>query len=45
MRQVIADLLAELDNHLPGAYFGTGGDEINENVYVSLTMEPARSRS
>ncbi|KAG7530770.1 hypothetical protein FFLO_04812 [Filobasidium floriforme] len=31
--QLMVDLLGKLKAHIPSAYFATGGDEINENVY------------
>jgi hexosaminidase len=36
--QLMVDLLGKLKAHIPSAYFATGGDEINENVYVSLKI-------
>jgi hypothetical protein len=32
------DLLGKLKAYIPSPYFATGGDEINENVYVSLKI-------
>lgn len=37
--QFMADLLGKLMAYIPSPYFATGGDEINENVYVSLQIE------
>ena len=33
--QMMTDVLGKLKGCLPGSYFGTGGDEINENIYVN----------
>jgi hexosaminidase len=36
--QFMVDLLGKLKAYIPSPYFATGGDEINENVYVSLKI-------
>lgn len=35
----MVDLLGKLKAYVPSPYFATGGDEINENVYVSLKID------
>jgi len=37
--RVMVDLLGKLKAYVPSPYFATGGDEINENVYVSLKID------